>query len=154
MLPICYGADYSRAFANDWQTHLAFNGQHTNDALVAGETFGLGGASSVRGYYEREMANDQGYRGSLELYSPDFGERVRSTVKMRALVFYDFGELSRNKALAGEVTRSSLNSIGVGLRASMGKNFSLQADLAQTLAAGNKQGKNQSRAHFSAVLTY
>lgn len=149
-----YGAEYSRAFVNDWQTHLAFNGQYTRDALVAGEQFGLGGATSVRGYYEREMANDQGYRGSLELYSPDFGERVRSTVKMRALAFYDFGELFRNKALAGEVTSSSLNSIGTGLRASMGKNFLLQADLAQALAAGNKQGKNQSRVHFSAVLTY
>ena len=149
-----YGAEYLRAFASDWQTHVAFNGQSTPDALVAGEQFGLGGASSVRGYYEREMANDQGYRGSLELYSPDFGEQVRSTMKARALVFYDFGELTRNKALASEVTRSSINSVGVGLRASMGKNFSLQTDWAQALAAGNRQAKNQSRLHFNAVLTY
>lgn len=149
-----YGAEYSRAFVSDWQAHVAFNGQHTPDALVAGEQFGLGGASSVRGYYEREMANDWGYRGSLELYSPDFGERVRSTMKARALVFYDFGELSRNKALAGEVSSSSLSSMGVGLRASMGKHFSLQTDWAQALAAGNRQAKNQSRLHFSAVLTY
>lgn len=149
-----YGAEYSRAFASDWQAHVALNGQSTADALVAGEQFGLGGASSVRGYYEREMANDQGYRGSLELYSPDFGERMRSTMKARALVFYDFGELSRNKALAGEVTRSSLSSMGVGLRASMGKHFSLQTDWAQALAAGNRQAKYQSRVNFSAVLTY
>ncbi|MBI5436406.1 MAG: ShlB/FhaC/HecB family hemolysin secretion/activation protein [Nitrosomonadales bacterium] len=149
-----YGAEYSRAFASDWQTHVAFNGQSTADALVAGEQFGLGGASSVRGYYEREMANDQGYRGSLELYSPDFGERIRSTLKARALVFYDFGELSRNKALAGEVTSSAINSMGVGLRASMGKHFSLQTDWAQAFAAGNRQAKNQSRVNFSAVLTY
>lgn len=149
-----YGAEYARAFASDWQTHVAFNGQYTPDALVAGEQFGLGGASSVRGYYEREMANDQGHRGSLELYSPDFGERVRSAVKMRALAFYDFGSLSRNKALAGEVTSSSISSIGFGLRASVGKNFSLQTDLAQALATGNKQAKNQSRLHFNAVLTY
>ena len=149
-----YGIEYSRAFTNDWQAHVALNGQITSDALVAGEQFGIGGASSVRGYYEREMANDEGYRGTLELYSPDFGERVRSTMKMRALVFYDFGELSRNNALPSEPTRASINSIGVGLRASMDKNFSLQADWAQALVAGSRQAKNQSRIHFSVMWTY
>lgn len=148
-----YGAEYARAFANDWQTHVAFNGQHTSDALVTGEMFGLGGASSVRGYYEREMASDQGHRGSLELYSPDFGERVRSAMKMRALVFYDFGELSSNRA-DPQAANGSISSVGFGLRASVGKNFSLQTDFAQALATGNKQAKNQSRLHFNAVLTY
>ena len=149
-----YGAEYLRVFGNDWQTHIAFNGQSTSDALVQGEQFGLGGASSVRGYYEREMANDTGYRGSLELYTPDFGERVRSAMKMRALVFYDFGGISRNKALPGEQTDAHLSSVGVGLRAGIGKNFSMQADLAQALDAGSKQPQNHSRLHFNAVWVY
>ena len=149
-----YGAEYSRVFSNDWQTHAAFSGQYTRDALVAGEMFGIGGESSVRGFYERELANDQGYRGSLELYSPDFGERVNNKTKARALVFYDLGELTRNKELPGELTSSSISSAGVGLRASVDKNFSLQADLAQVLQAGGRQTRNQSRLHFNMVVTY
>ena len=149
-----YGVEYSRVFTNDWQAHAALSGQATSDALVAGEQFGVGGASSVRGYYERELANDEGYRGTLELYSPDFGERIRSTIKMRALVFYDFGELFRNNALPAEPASASINSIGAGLRASMGKNLSAQADWAQALVAGSRQAKNQSRIHFSVVWTY
>ena len=49
-----YGANYNRAFDNDWQTHLAFNGQATRDRLISGEQFGAGGADSVRGFLERE----------------------------------------------------------------------------------------------------
>ncbi len=96
-----YGAEYTQAYGGDWQTRVAFNGQYTRDALVPGELFGIGGASSVRGFYEREMANDTGYRGSLELYTPDFGERIGDDAKARALVFCDFADISRNKALPG-----------------------------------------------------
>ena len=149
-----YGVDYSRALTSDWQAHAAFNGQYTSDALVAGEMFGIGGMSSVRGYYERELADDQGYRGSLELYTPDFGERLHSKLKARALVFYDFGEVSRNKALPGEVTRRRIGSVGAGLRANVGDNFSLHMDLGYALADGGKVAKNQSRLNFSAVMTY
>lgn len=41
--------------------------QHSDDALVSAEQFGLGGASSVRGYTERAMAGDRGASASLEL---------------------------------------------------------------------------------------
>ena len=148
------GAEYSRAFDNEWQAHFALNGQYTSNALVPGEQFGIGGASSVRGFYERELANDTGYRGTAELYTPDFGERMGDDVKMRALAFYDLGDLSRNKALAGEVTHSSIGSIGMGLRASVAKRFALQADLAQVLDAGGRQAKNKTRLHFGMVVTY
>lgn len=148
------GAEYSRAFENEWQVHFALHGQHTRDALVPGEQFGIGGESSVRGFYERELANDRGYRGSAELYTPDFGERVGDTVKMRALAFYDLGDLSRNKALAGEVTHSSIGSIGVGLRASVAKRFALQADMAQVLDEGGRHTRNDTRLHMGVVVTY
>lgn len=150
------GVEYSRLFNNDWQTHVAFSGQYTPSVLVPGERFGVGGTSSVRGYYERELANDRGYRGSLELYTPDFGERMSARMKARALVFHDFAEISPSRALAGgtEIATTSIGSIGVGLRASVDKNLSLQADLAQVLKAAGRETKNQSRIHFGMVVTY
>jgi len=49
----------------------------------------MGGVDSVRGYYEREVANDIGWRLSLEAYSPDFGTWFGKTWRARALVFAD-----------------------------------------------------------------
>jgi len=67
----------------------AANAQQTRDLLIPGEQFGMGGADSVRGYYERETASDVGRRFSLEGYGPDFGSWVGSTWRARALLFAD-----------------------------------------------------------------
>ena len=149
-----YGIDYTQAYQGDWQSHVSFSGQYTADALVPGEQFGIGGESSVRGFYERELANDKGYRGSLEFYTPDFGGRIGGNVKERALVFYDFAHASRNKALAGEIRNDSIGSVGVGLRASVGRNVSLLADLAEVVDAGGRHAKYDKRLHFSLVMSY
>jgi hemolysin activation/secretion protein len=149
-----YGIDYTQAYQGDWQTHLGFSGQYTADALVPGEQFGVGGESSVRGFYERELANDKGYRGTVELFSPDFGSRVGGNVKQRALVFYDFADISRNKPLAGEIPRESIGSVGIGLRTSIGSNFSLLTDLAQVVDAGGRHGKYDKRLQVSLVMIY
>lgn len=147
-----YGVDYSRSFAGDWQARVNVDGQYTSDALVPGEQFGIGGTTSVRGFYEREIANDSGYRSSVELYTPEFAGARKS--KMRVLAFYDFGEVNRNKSLPGEVTRSGISSAGVGARASMGNNFLLQAYLAKVFDDGGTRTSGQTRLHFSMALTY
>jgi len=54
-----YGAGYIRTLAYDWQVRLNVNGQWTHDALVPGEQFGVGGAASVRGLQERDLADDK-----------------------------------------------------------------------------------------------
>ena len=52
---------------NEWQIRLALSGQWTRDALIPGEQFGAGGATTVRGFTERALANDRGFVGSVEL---------------------------------------------------------------------------------------
>jgi len=74
--PACYhifqpALTDSLALTADWQVRVAASGQWTRDQLVAGEQFGLGGMDSVRGFYDREVTGDRGYRGSGELYTPD-----------------------------------------------------------------------------------
>jgi len=149
-----YGADFNKGFGDDWQLHLGFNGQSSADALVSGEQFGIGGATSVRGFHERELAGDSGVRATLELIGPDFGARMGQVVKARGVVFYDYGSVSRNQALPGETTDESIASAGVGLRLGIGKNFVLQADAAQVVDGGGTQSHNDTRVHFSMVWSY
>jgi len=141
-----YGLNYTQSFASDWQARAAVNGQYTSNALVSGEQFGLGGPDSVRGYLLREAANDRGYSSQLEIYTPDIARTIKLSENYRArlLAFYDFGDVSRNKALPGEQEGKSIASAGVGARMNYSKNVSFRFDLAQILRpVGTRQSSNQ-----------
>lgn len=132
-----YGFTYGRQFRNEWQMRFAMNGQYSANALVSGEQFGLGGPDSIRGYQLREVSNDRGYSMQSELYTPDFARKVglSDTYRARALVFYDWGAAQRNDAVAGDINRDSIASVGLGLRLSYSKMVNLRLDLAQILQA-------------------
>ena len=101
------------------------NGQVTRDTLIAGEQFGIGGADSVRGFLEREIVNDYGYRGTLEFYSPDFGSIVPlAGARLRALAFYDWGAVRRIRPSVLEIHGQHVSSAGLGVRFSRGTNVS------------------------------
>lgn len=149
--------------AKDWQSRIAVSAQHSPDALVPGEQFGLVGSSAVRGFLEREIANDTGYFANLELYSPDFGSQLAGklggkfasvNVNARVLVFYDVGQVSRNHVLPGEVEGASASSIGAGLRLNVGKDIALRVDAAQVLAQGTTTRGNSVRVHAGLVLSF
>lgn len=147
----------------DWQSRIAVGAQHSSDALVPGEQFGLVGSNAVRGFLEREIANDTGYFANLELYSPDFGSQLasklggkfaNSNINARALVFYDFGHVSRNNVLPAEVEGASASSIGAGLRLNIRKDIALRVDAAQVIAQGTTPRGNSVRVHAGLVLSY
>jgi hemolysin activation/secretion protein len=125
-----YGANVSYAFGGDWQARALINGQLTNDSLVPGEQYGIGGATSVRGFQERQISNDEGYSGSVELYTPDICKLFGVTAfQSRFLAFYDRGYVSRRSPLPGETVSAEIASIGPGLRITDGKRFTLATDL-------------------------
>lgn len=145
-----YGFSYNKAFTGDWLIRVSYSAQQTSDALVAGEQFGLGGAETVRGFLEREVASDQGYLGKVEFYMPDLADKIGfKNGRARLLVFYDFGGVERNSPLPEELRSSFISSAGFGLRASVGEYLSLRTDLAQVLNAGGSQSKGDGRLHFS-----
>lgn len=145
-----WGISHLGTLPASWQWRAVFGGQVTRDALVAGEQFGLGGTDSVRGFHERELANDRGFRGAFELYTPDIGHTVGlAGTRLRALAFYDFGQLQRNRALAGEAAGESIASYGLGLRAGVGSQMSLRLDFGVVADAGGNQGRNDGRLHAS-----
>jgi hemolysin activation/secretion protein len=97
--------------------------QHSGDRLVPGEQFGLGGAASVRGYSERELAADTGFMLSLELVSPRLGDGLLpAAADLRALAFVDGGQVrSRGGAECRPGQgRCTASSVGLGARLTWG----------------------------------
>ncbi len=148
-----YGANYDRVLRHDWRLRANFNGQATRDALVPGEQFGVGGASSVRGFNEREVASDSGFMGSLELYTPNLCT-ASSATQCRTLAFYDAANVSRNRTLPGEQARTSIASVGLGLRVNVDKSFSVQMDYGQVIDGSDTRAKGDKRLHVKASLSY
>ena len=130
-----YGATYTQVLPSEWQLRAAFNGQYTEDALVSGEQFGVGGPDSVRGYLVRELASDRGYQAQFEVYTPDLARKggLSDNSRLKLLAFYDTGTVRRIKELPGEVQRDSISSAGIGLRWHYGKQVSVRVDAAHIL---------------------
>jgi hemolysin activation/secretion protein len=91
--------------------------QYSADALISGEQFGLGGASSVRGAADRVISGDRGALLSLELSTPELASGLR------LLGFVDAGWLNSVNTAAsssGKVDADQLASAGLGLRYGLG----------------------------------
>jgi hemolysin activation/secretion protein len=140
---------HSLVLPADWQLRVAANGQWTRDQLIPGEQFGLGGMDSVRGFYDREVTGDRGYRGSGELYTPDLGARLGvQGLRLRLLTFYDWGSVRRLDPQPGEPDRQSIASTGIGIRLAYERNLSARADWGLVLNGGGQQGAGDSLVQF------
>lgn len=145
----------SGVLPENWQYRLAANAQYTADALVSGESFGLVGANTVRGFLEREVSSDKGYVLNAELYTPELISSLgMQNGSFRLLGFIDHasGEVV---PLAGEAaTRTTAGSIGVGFRFAYSKNLVAKFDWARvTQGAGNRvAGSN--RGHISLIVSW
>jgi hemolysin activation/secretion protein len=88
-------------------------GQFAVDPLVSNEQFLIGGAQSVRGYFEAEELGDVGWRGSLELRGP--GLPRGSAAHVRPFVFGDRGRIRFLAPLPGQTPSVMLASVGAGI---------------------------------------
>ncbi|MDB6087942.1 MAG: ShlB/FhaC/HecB family hemolysin secretion/activation protein [Gammaproteobacteria bacterium] len=150
-----YGAGFTRPLPRDWLIRLTFNGQATRAALVPGEQIGVGGAASVRGLHERELANDKGFTANAEVYTPNLCAALRGPVThCMALAFFDDGHISRNDALPGEETHQSVSSAGAGLRVTRGRTLSLQMDFGRVVSASDPRQKGDQRLHALLALAF
>lgn len=150
-----YGANFLYGFSNDILLRLLASGQYTNDPLVPGEQFGLGGASSVRGFQEREVSDDRGNFGSIEIYTPDICKLMNITkAKFRMLAFFDVGEVSRVSPLPAEESYTQISSVGTGLRLEIGTNFTLAADYGYATGVDGSRAVRNNRFHLSGMLSF
>jgi len=146
-----YGAAFQRPLPGDMQLRLQLNGQETSDALIPGEQLGAGGATTVRGFDEREFANDRGRIANAELYSPDLcGTK---DTQCRVLGFYDAAWLSRNDSLPGEESHEDIASVGAGARITI-EDCLARLDYGYVLQGLDSTRRGASRIHFSVQLNY
>jgi hemolysin activation/secretion protein len=141
--------NHNHALPADWQARVGLTGQYSDDMLVSGEQFGIGGADSVRGFFEREVSNDVGYRGTMEVYTPDFGGKVMSGARTRMLAFFDFGGVRRNNPGPAEPHGQHIWSRGVGIRFSRGTNMALRVDFGVVGGEGGQQNTGDTKLHAS-----
>ncbi len=146
------GFALSQLLPSDFIMRAGASGQQTYDLLIPGEQFGMGGADSVRGYYERETASDNGLRFSLEGYGPDFGSWIGSNWRARALVFYDAARGHDNAPERGP--ENKLGSYGLGVRANQGKSFAFRLDVARVTKDAGTRLDGEYRAHVAVAYSF
>lgn len=151
---IRYNLAYYRPVWTNWNMRGEFGGQWTDDLLISGEQFGIGGANSVRGFNERELSSDTGYRGTFELGTPEWSRLKLPNTRVFGAAFYDFGYINRNRPLAGELSSEYIASAGVGLRGTIGQSFQIKADLARVLDGGGLQQAGDFKGHVQLVIIF
>lgn len=150
-----YNAAYALALPADWQLRLALSGQETNDALVPGEQFGAGGATTVRGFAERDQSNDTGRLFSAEIYTPNLcGGLQNAAAQCRALAFFDTASLRRNKPQPGDPRNDTIGSVGLGFRLALGKTLTLQLDYGHVVDGGAGKSDGDHRVHAKLGISY
>ena len=142
---------YTHQLENGWQPRLLLNAQLTGDALIPGEQFGAGGATSVRGFDERQVASDSGASANLELFTP---ELCRGKWQCRALAFYDTAYARRNHALAGEMRSTTIASTGLGVRIAFSDAMNLQLDWGHIVRDGELPATDKNRVHVRMGIAY
>ena len=110
-------ASYSYNLPKDWIIALHFVGQFSDSPLVTNEQFGVGGMTSVRGYYLTEAIGDDGFVSSVEAQLPDLAHLLgRSAQELRFYAFGDFGYARIRAPAAEQAANFYLASLGGGVR--------------------------------------
>lgn len=149
------GAGASYTFPAEVQGRFTLAGQYTWMPLIPGEQFGMGGQGSLRGFREREFADDIGLTGSLEIYSPDILKFFAvPTSQLKALAFYDAGYLERNKPQPGEDEFRNAASTGVGIRLAIDRYLTASSDYAFVVGPQGGHSSGSGRWHFKVSIQY
>ena len=133
-----------------WRLLAQLKAQFSDQPLITGEQFGLGGQNSVRGFEERELVGDAGWFSSLQLWAP-----VYKGLGFGA--FWDHGAISRRNPLEDEIASETIESIGAGVRwTSKDSHWSAKLDFAHVINGPLVTGpgitaEGDSRLHFTII---
>jgi hemolysin activation/secretion protein len=143
-----------------WMTR--FFGQAASTRLTPSEQMGIGGYGTVRGYGERFANGDQGFVLNNELRSPPFP--LVSLIndwplrdQFQILGFFDYGtvfitDFNAADAGSGLHEKTTLSSLGVGLRYSLARNLVIRFDYGFQMMM--KESGQHSGAHVGVLVSY
>jgi hemolysin activation/secretion protein len=134
-----------------WTLNTQWNGQWTEDALVAAEQFGIGGEGSIRGFNGRLASADTGHRLGVELQSPVKTLALGAVGPVAAAwtAFAEAGEVRRNLPQASEKVRTTLAGAGLGLRLTWRERLALRADVGVVTRGDGLAARGDHFIHFS-----
>lgn len=144
-----FGLDYSYFFSSQWRFMGQLDAQQSSDPLIPGEQLGVGGMSSLRGFEERSILGDKGYKLRLEGWTPAFGSTA-----IQLIGFIDAANVELENPQLGEDDSVSVSSIGVGLRWSWKQQLSVSIDHGSISEGVGDQQDGDSKTHFSLVYRY
>ncbi len=103
-----------------YSLNAVIEGQATPNVLIPSEQLGIGGASTVRGYDERQINGDSGAIASLQLNLPSFGIFSHKKPSLKDsfyfLCFIDGGYIHDRKFVPFQKVNNYLLSTGLGAR--------------------------------------
>ncbi len=128
-------ASWSEQVAPGWRLTAQLDAQHTDYSLIPGEQFGAGGVYSVRGFEERVISGDRGFRQSLELMGPNVAKTLAGFLERFQFVgFVDAAQLKFNNPVAGNPVEPHLMSYGLGARFAFSPKHQFRVDLAKVVS--------------------
>ncbi|WP_225616007.1 ShlB/FhaC/HecB family hemolysin secretion/activation protein [Methylomonas albis] len=132
-----------------------FSGQAADSPLISNEQFSLGGAQSVRGYFETQALADDGVFGSLEIHSPHLGLSDWEFVnKLKVLAFLDGGRGWIKNTLPGNVKSYTLSGAGVGVHFQLWKQLSGVFDVGIPFTSLAPVQSGDPRLHFNLATEF
>lgn len=140
---IRYSVNYNRGLSKIWLLRLAWSGQWSNEPLISGEQFGIGGINSVRGFEERALSGDRGNQATVEFSRPIFDNRVQIRL------FTDLGHIKIIKPIVGQIASQTLVSAGAGLTWRWKDKLNFSIDYAHELNNGRTINIGGTKTHFS-----
>jgi len=145
---IKYSTTYSHSLQKQWLLRLALSGQWSNEPLISGEQFGIGGVYSVRGFEERALSGDRGNQATVEFSRPLYDN------KLQLRVFTDLGHVKVIKPTVGQIDSQTLVSAGAGLTWRWKDNLNISIDYAHELNDGRTADVGGTKTHASIFLRY
>ncbi len=134
--------------SKNWEFAVRLGGQYTEQPLIPGEQYGIGGARSVRGYREREAYGECGYKVNLECSTP------LMLYNIRALFFTDAGQVTRESPHPAAGGEDSLSGAGIGLRWFWKQYLYASLDIARAMQDSATTHKGDIRAHYQLFLRF
>jgi hemolysin activation/secretion protein len=123
---------YTHQFT-DARVSMRAGAQLASQPLVSAEQYALGGADTVRGYFESESTGDEGALFSTEISSlnlatgPTLAQRVK---ELSLLAFFDAGKTYNIDPAVGEPGHAYLIGLGAGTRLALRDGLEGQLDFA------------------------
>jgi hemolysin activation/secretion protein len=126
-----FTTEFSRLqrITSDFSLFASTAGQYTNDPLLSSEEASFGGRRYGRAYDPAEISGDKAAAALLELrYNSDYqNEYIKN---LQYYTFYDVAGVWNKDSLAGEESKQTLTSTGVGARFNLTKEVTGDLSLA------------------------